>query len=456
MNNFEGALISAESDAFRINASIGNGTVVVNNSGTIVSEGSQALDFANNSSAAGTIIINNNATGVLRALDNNALSLGAGSTTINNSGLIESTASGERAIEMDTNLNNVTTFAVYNNEGGIIQSNDDAIKVGGSNGGSTAGTFLIDNAGTIQATGTGSGQAIDFNDLESPNASVTIINRATGVISADDADGIRPGEGATITNYGLIYSGGVVGSGDKSDAIDLQGHSGTVYNMAGGNISGFHHGITTDVDVTVVNEAGGLITGRNGSGVGSDGNGTVTNYGIITGAYAGVGAGDGDGVDIDFYGKVYNYGTIQGTGADGIESRSEGIAMGGGIIENHAGALISGAHNGILIDNGDGGSGYYATTIMNAGTIQGLDGGGILLRGDFNDVIENSGTISGANGIAIDMGGGDDLLHLFTGSNIIGLADGGADTDTVRLDGVGSLGSTANFEMLDVVRACGP
>ncbi|WP_204266227.1 hypothetical protein, partial [Escherichia coli] len=84
-------------------------------------------------------------------------------------------------------------------------------------------------------------------------------------------------------------------------------------------------------DITVVNEAGATIIGRNGSGVGSDGTATVPTYGTIIGAYAGAGNiftntgaasvnGDGDGVDIDLIGTVRNFGIIRGTGAGGVDS----------------------------------------------------------------------------------------------------------------------------------------
>ncbi|MFO8212304.1 autotransporter domain-containing protein, partial [Pseudomonas aeruginosa] len=107
---------------------------------------------------------------------------------------------------------------------------------------------------------------------------------------------------------------------------------------------------------TLVNYADGVIIGRNGSGYGSDGNGTVTNYGRITGAYNGlVPDGDGDGVDIDLIGHIENHGIIEGIGAAGVDkggqpNGSEGIAMGGGSVYNAAGALISGASRGILVD----------------------------------------------------------------------------------------------------------
>src|SRR5262249_52505830 len=266
----------------------------------------------------------------------------------------------------------------------------------------------------------------------------------------------------------ITSNGTFVGDvGSNNDAIDVGAHSATIVNKTGGTISGFRHGITTAVDVNVINEAGATIIGRNGSGGGSHrsrtpvhywpGSGTVVNYGRITGAVSGRGNGDGDGVDIDRIGRIKNFGIIEGTGAGGVDrgglpNASEGIAMGGGTIHNAAGALISGANHAILVDDGSGGSGVGATTITNAGTIQGLDGFGIKLVGNFNNVITNSGTISGANGLAIDMGGGNNTLNILTGSNIIGTIDGGVGgTNTVNLAGIGTFGNSVNFALLNVL-----
>lgn len=407
LNNFAGALVSTVDDAFRLNTSIGNGTVVINNSGTIVSNTGQVFDFASNSSATGTVQINNNAGGIIRALGNDAIRPGSGSTTITNSGLIDATNGNYRAINLNiSNLGTVTAFTVINNAGGTIQSQDDAIRVTASTL-ATTGSFTVDNAGTITSTGTG--QAIDFNDLTS--GTIQIINRATGVIRSTAADAVRPGEGATVTNYGLIYADGVVGS--SNDGIDWQSHSGTVINKSGGTISGFRHGITTDANVTVTNEAGATIIGRNGSGVGSDGTGTVINYGRITGAYNGSGTGDGDGVDVDFAATVTNYGIIEGTGAGGYDSggrlnNSEGLSIGGGTVTNYG--TISGASYGIVVNNDsntDGTrSGVAATTITNyaGGTIVGQNGFAIRLENKTgtaadNDTIVNYGTIIGNGAI---------------------------------------------------------
>lgn len=437
INNFENATISAKDDGFQLHDPIGDGTVTVNNAGTIVStKKGQGLDFSNDTSADGTVVVNNAATGIIRADDDDAIHASEGRFTINNYGLIDSTESDNRGIELkQDDLDNVISFTVVNHAGGTIQAEDDAIKVSSDNADTTTGRFIVDNAGTIISTK--DGQAIDFDDLTSTTDTVTIINRATGVIEADDADAIRPGERATVMNSGSIWSGGTLGSGDGHDGIDFQDHSGTVINGSTGVISGFRHGITSSTGITVFNAAGGSITGHNGSGVGSDGNGSVTNYGTITGAYAGVNSGDGDGVDIDYLAHVTNYGIIQGTGADQITDFSEGLALGGGTVVNAAGALISGANNGILVDDGNGGSGYYATTLTNAGTIRGLDGFGIRLVGDFNDQITNSGIIYAIGGTTLDMGAGNDTLTIEKGSAIEGLATGGDGTDTLNYDKVG-------------------
>ncbi|MBI1181650.1 MAG: autotransporter domain-containing protein [Alphaproteobacteria bacterium] len=389
--------------------------------------------------------------GTLAPSASTAVSWNGASTglVITNSGTIKSTASGGRAINASGG-NNTRTLTLTNNAGATIESENDAFRI---NVDPSGGTVLVENYGTIRSTD--GGQALDFDAAGSGNASITINNHAGGQILALSADGIRPDQGAVVTNAGLIRSDGV--AGDKNDGIDWQGNAGVVVNQDGGVISGQRHGITSDVHVDVTNDAGGLIEGRNGSGVGSDGDGTVVNYGTITGAWDGVAAnGDGDGVDIDYAGTVKNWGTIKGISAAGVDSGGqpnspEGIAMGGGLIENHAGALISGGGTGILVDDGSAGPGVAATTIVNEGRIEGLGGPAISLVGDFNDSITNSGEIAGV-GTAISMGGGDDSLTLLPGSTITGTVDGGDGSDTVTLagDGAGSFAGAVNFEQLSV------
>ena len=184
----------------------------------------------------------------------------------------------------------------------------------------------------------------------------------------------------------------------------------------------------------------------------------MINHGTITGAFSGLQPdGDGDGVDIDKIAHIENYGVIQGVGAGGVDKNgfangSEGIALGGGAIYNAKGALISGANNAILVDDGSDGPGLAATTLENHGTIEGLDGFGVKFVGNYADTVINSGTISGSNGLALDLGGGDDNLILRNGSRFIGAVDGGSGYDRLTLDDVagGTFGDSRNLERLDV------
>jgi hypothetical protein len=382
----------------------------------------------------------------------NAVTISGNNATLTNLGTIKQTGTG-RAIRDNTGVSNLNiTNGSTTNSTALIQTNSaDVIQMNVGNA-----SVTLNNYGTMESLNTGGGgnQAIDFAAIT--NGSNIVNNYAGGLLKATNADAVRPGANGVINNYGTITA--IDTSNDPgADGVDMQGNSATVNNYAGGAITGGRHGITSDVNVIVNNAAGASITGSNGSGVGSDGTGTVVNYGTITGQTApGKVYGDGDGVDIDGLANVQNYGTIRGTGSygtkpgDAAPSQSEGLALGGGSILNVAGALISGGNNGILVDDSNGGGAPNATTITNAGTIEGLNGYGIKFIGTQNDTITNTGTITATSGAAVDMGGGNDTLNLQTGSAISGGIDGGSGNDTLHLSGTGSLGSTANFEALQV------
>ncbi|MDR9751112.1 autotransporter domain-containing protein [Pseudomonas sp. SZMC_28357] len=371
---------------------------------------------------------------------------GAG-VVIDNAGKIIST--GGRAIDSSGDLTQARNYSIYNRSGGQILGFNDALRIDSN---FVSGSLLIDNSGIIRST---TGQGLDLDALRSNGVKTTIINRAGGLIRGDASDGMKTGANATITNYGEISTGDSRIADDKFDGIDIDSATGvTVVNY--GTISGGRHGITTDLGATLTNF--GQITGRNGSGFGSDGNGTVINHGVITGAYSGLQPnGDGDGVDIDLIGHIENYGTIQGIGAGGVDKNgfangSEGIALGGGSIYNGKDALISGATSAILVDDGSGGAGVAATALENFGTIQGLSGFGVKFVGEFDDNVVNGGLISGSNGLALDLGAGNDSLTLRNGSRFNGVVDGGSGYDRVLMDDAagGSFGASRHFEWLEV------
>ena len=454
------------------------------------------------------------------------ISGGTGAASLTNSGVIATTNGTTRAID---NNNGSVAITLINN--GTIQSLlGDTFRINRA-----GSTIDLTNLGTILSGGnftltngiadtSTQGQALDFrgitggtNTIKNGDASHT-----GALIQSNTDDAIRPGANTTITNYGTILSNSPINTkdvttgapantvGSAGDGIDAGGNTGVVVNNYG-TISGARHGITADTSITVTNNVGGVIRGRNGSGVGSDGSGTVLNYGLISGDYAGAGNvykgndptqlnGDGDGVDIDGVANITNYGTIQGTGAGGLDDKvanngqpngSEGIAAGGGTILNKAGALISGAAAGILIDDGKGGSTVVPVTainITNDGTIEGktkaaigivgpnadtlinsatgvirgganavlVDAslpagpGAAIQTGGGNDLLQNWGTIIGGNGLAVDMGAGDDTVEIYCGS-ITGKVDGGAGNNTLKFGGnFTGTGDFVNFATVNV------
>ena len=138
---------------------------------------------------------------------------------------------------------------------------------------------------------------------------------------------------------------------------------------------------------------------------------TVTNTGTIIGISI-EGMQSGDSVDVDGLIHLDNYGLIdaQGTRVGGL---SEGVTVGGGTINNHAGGTIISSQRAITVDGGgneDGTSNpaFASATIFNDGTIQGNNGEAIVIVGDFADTITNQGTILGS----IATAGGGDVLNL--------------------------------------------
>jgi subtilase-type serine protease len=380
----------------------------------------------------------------------------AGTVTINNQGTVRATANGGRAIDTSSSGGAWRSLILQNGVNGQILGGNDAVRINFSSG--TVGSVAVDNAGSIYSA---SGQALDFNAIE--KGTVEIVNQATGVISTKDADGVRPGANGTVINYGKIIGGGaglVAGATNlSSEAIDFQDFGGTVHNKTGGIINGGRHGITGDGVIDVTNAVGGLIRGHNGSGINLDNTGSVVNHGIISGNFdATLINGDGDGVDIDGVGRIDNYGRIEANGAGGVKNgptdpnRADGIAMGGGIINNYLGATIYSADRGILIDDSEAGAAFGKTTLVNHGVID-AQTTGVTLQGEWDDYLLNTGTIRSRTGdVAIDMGGGNDTLVVKTGSVVEGSVRGGTGTNQLVLSGSGSgqLGLTQEFGSIQI------
>lgn len=380
-----------------------------------------------------------------------------------NEGTIENRAEEGRAIRFEEETGTTIDAAIVND--GLIRSADDAIQI--DNGDLASGVVRVMNGagGEIRS---GEGQAIDFGDAVDEFLG-RVVN--DGLIASGENDGVKFGGVGQLVNTGRIVGGDAALYSDGADGVSFEDEAtGRVVNE--GRILGDRHGVDAgeDSDITVTNHEGGVIIGRNGSGVGSDGSATVINHGVITGAFSdsegsdvhgsevgeedgggpdGINDGDGDGVDVDFEAHIVNYGMIRGTGAggtgsDGLPNTAEGVAAGGGVIENHHGARIFGADVGILIDDSSQGGAQFDTRIVNDGSIVGGESFAVRLVGDRDDTIVNGGRIVGGGDVAIDFGGGDDRLVLEDGSKIVGLTEGGEGDDTL------SYGNLASVAIVDL------
>lgn len=355
--------------------------------------------------------------------------LGASTLTIEQGGALFVDANGQAAIDMNgatslaivnrglvsaVNANvldgrgaeSALNLSIVNTAGAVMRS--DLFVLSGSASLKQGGTVLLDNAGLIDGTF----GSVDWSELEA--GQVTIINRAGGILLGS-GDVLQPGSDryarVQIANDGRILSTG------GGDGIDLQSYYGgfgaDIVNGATGTIEGGRHGITGNNSITVTNEEGGAIVGRNGSGVNMDTDESdraviVINHGLISGNGSNPADGDGDGVDVDYTLLLVNDGRVEGTSADNVYNFADGVAAGGGQIENLADGSIFGETHGVLIDDSNLGAAFARTVIANAGEISSTLGPAIMLIGGWNDRIANDGAISSQAGIAIDFGGGND------------------------------------------------
>jgi hypothetical protein len=295
---------------------------------------------------------------------------GAASTaTIDNYGRIDEVTNGN-AITVASSARG--TLLIHNHAGAEIGATVDLSSV--RNG----AVATVENEGLIQG-------GLGNNAMRMSTQGMTVINnRATGVISTDAAGSpvMRNGSNVTVNNWGDIVSAADTESQNGGDAINFSsGVGNVVHNYAGGLIEGSRHALTGSRAITVINEADGTMIGRNGSAVNIDNDASssnrvrITNHGVMEGRSANTSDSDGDAIDIDGLLELDNYGTVRGAGHSGLKDGepnvSEGIAVGGGIIRNHEGGVISGFGRAIQFDDSSNSGALGAATITNGGLIHG-------------------------------------------------------------------------------------
>jgi uncharacterized protein with beta-barrel porin domain len=301
---------------------------------------------------------------------------------------------------------------------------------------------LLDNVGTLRAGG--SGIRIDGSNNVVTNAGLIDVTGAGTALQAS-------GDGNHVVNSGTVRAGDV--------GLQLTGRWNLFSNI--GTVTGSGRGAAVTLagaGNAVVNS--GLVEAL-GGGVGVEltgSGGSVHNAGEIRSTGIALFLGGGSNA-------LTNDGRIGG-GAVGVSTRgaSTTVANHGVILSDGIGVLLSGtgekltndglvraAGAAIRVDSAAG----VSTTIVNAAdaAIQST-GAAAIVGGDGNERVENHGLLAG-NGVSVDLGGGDDLLHLSTTALIGGTARGGSGLDSLELGGTGAvrtdLGSYVDFETLSKV-----
>ena len=443
-----------------------------------------------------------------------AVTVSGNNARLTNLGSILQTGTG-RAVRDNTGVTGLTiNNGALGNSTALMQTADaDVIQMNKS-----PASVTLNNYGQLISLNASAGgsQAVDFSAIAS-GANV-INNFAGGLMKAYEADAVRPGVNGVVYNAGTILS--ITTTGSSSDGIDLQNNSGAlITNDSTGLVEGARHGITggaIDNAVTfaagITNNLGGTIRGNNGSGINLDGFNarqlvTIMNAGSIIGN--GV-TGDGDGVDVDGLVTLTNTGTIRSvnafsTLANGL-AYSEGITVGGGtitnsgtieglvsagntnavgrgitlagnditsgpligtrepaygntLIVNNAGGMIRGQSDSAIVVGGPA-SGFTVTITNNAGASM-VGGGGssaAIQTGFDNDTVTNGGTVDGSSsGKAIDLGAGNNVLHIVGGSAVVrGDISGGVGGSNIVTIAPGAAnvfayaGAISNFDRVEV------
>lgn len=475
LTNNAGGLITAtgtaaNSDNVVINLKQADGSYLIDNQGTIAQtgptvDGMRAIKADADYTTTNNQIINGSDThtaAVISSTGNDAMRLGSNFTL--------------------TNYGSISSTGLVNTSCPNYVANDQAYPSGCDADFSAADGVAIENKrsnvvvlnyGTI----TGPRHAVDGGDPMAATADSNLIGIDRLTVSSTGPNG--------VTFDKLV--GDVTTTGIKVvDSVVINDLGGTLTGNNGSGVGLDGHGVVMNYGTITGNYAGaGNVYDHEG-------------YGLTTSN------GDGDGVDIDGVAYVENWGTIRGNGAGGFDSDgnpngADGIAAGGGTIVNHAGATIYGQSKGILIDDGANGTTSAvrgtstaigtAARIYNEGSITGDKKTAIGLVGDFNDILinystgvvtggadsvlvdalasttpaaaiqmgagndtlTNYGKVEGKNGLAIDMGTGDDALKLFAGGTtglVIGTLNGGAGSDTLETGGTQNFatGALTGFE----------
>lgn len=266
---------------------------------------------------------------------------------------------------------------------------------------------------------------------------------------------------SAITNNGaLTLSGDGTGVANRGALLIGTNNDNTVTNGAAGKLTttgAYNDGMAANGNNnTLINNGTITTSGNNSYGMtaawgqsnpGASGN-TITNTGTVT-----TSGNNARAISLlGGSGTVNNSGTLTTTGRDAPTVFLQGnnaTLNNSGLIQSKGTASSSGSVDGVVA-NTLGSS--FNTTINNLAGGQIISNNGIGIRStNGNITITNAGLIQGGSGTAILSGNGSISLILQTGSQIVGLADGGRGNNSVTLEGTGTADNAfTNFQTLNM------
>lgn len=263
-----------------------------------------------------------------------------------------------------------------------VSSNTQTVAWTGSSG---AGP-TVNNEGAIQNTyntGTASNRALNMS-FNSASSSFTLNNGSIGntaasITAVGDVFRINRAIGAgtvTVTNYGTMAS-----SGNNGDI--------------NGQVLDFNANTSTTGTVTIHNH--GSMTAANADALRPGNRATLHNHGVIRGNSTG--DGGNDGIDFQDPGKS---GTVNNYATGSIVGARHGITAKEAITLDNAGTIEGLAGGGVNIDSSSGIMLITNSGLIRGNAVGGVDGDGIDV--DYLADIRNSGVIT-----ALGLGGGGNL-----------------------------------------------
>lgn len=442
--NRSGAYITGYDDALRVDSNFPDGSVIVDNAGSITSATGQGLDLDSVRGANVTTTIYNRLGGIIRSEGSDGIKTGANATLYNWGSIHAGDMVNSDAKNDGVDIDDASGVTVYNY--GDIS--------GGRHGITTDLGATLYNYGTLTGRN-GSGFGSDGVGTVYNYGTITGAFSGTNVDGNGDGDGVDIDGLAYIENHGIIQGTGAAGvdkNGFANGSEGIAAGGGVIINAVGALISGANSGILVDdgsggagTDATSI-ENHGTIRGLDSFGIQLVGNydDIVINSGVISGSN-GLALGMGAGNDTLI---VHTGSSFEGQvdGGDGIDTvQLQGYGTFGNSTHFETLKVTGGDWTLTSVDDfSQGGEISSGARLVNQGSILGalhVDAGGLYAGGGSVGALTVNGTVQTNTGLGVAKVKGD-LTFASDATLVYGVnADGSS--APISVGGTATLGGAA-------------